>query len=204
MIGIVDYGSGNVRAIYNIYHALDVPCCVVRTPDEVRAAERLVLPGVGAFDQAVAELERSGIRQVLDERVLRAKVPILGICVGMQLFAKNSEEGVRPGLGWIDARVRRFQPPEGAARFDLPHMGWNDVAPADAHPLLAGIELDGGCYFLHSYFVECARQENVLARTTYGASFASAVRADNILGVQFHPEKSHAAGTGLLRNFASF
>jgi imidazole glycerol-phosphate synthase subunit HisH len=202
MIGIIDYGSGNVRAIYNIYHALDIPCTVVRTAAEVRAADRLVLPGVGAFDQAVAELERSGIRQALDERVLGAKIPILGICVGMQLLAKASEEGERQGLGWLDARVRRFQRPEGAARLDLPHMGWNDVTPTEEHPLFAGIELDGGYYFLHSYYFDTARDEDVLARTTYGAPFACAVHSGNILGVQFHPEKSHDAGTGLLRNFA--
>lgn len=202
MIGIVDYGSGNVRAIWNIYHALDVPCSVVRSPAEVRAAERLVLPGVGAFDHAVAELERSGVRAALDERVLGDRVPLLGICVGMQLLGRASEEGVRPGLGWIDAEVRRFRRPEGVARLDLPHMGWNDVAPTREHPLFRDTDLESGYYFLHSYFVECAREEDVLARTTYGAPFACALQRGNIHGVQFHPEKSHEAGVGLLRNFA--
>jgi len=202
MIGIVDYGSGNVRAIWNIYHALDVPCAVVRTPAEVRAAERLVLPGVGAFDHAVAELERSGVRAALDERVLGDRVPLLGICVGMQLLGRASEEGVRPGLGWIDAEVRRFRRPEDVARLDLPHMGWNDVAPTREHPLFQDLDLASGYYFLHSYFVACAREEDVLARTTYGVPFACAVHQGNIHGVQFHPEKSHEAGIGLLRNFA--
>jgi glutamine amidotransferase len=202
MIGIIDYGSGNVRAIVNIYRALDIPCTVVRTPDEVRAVERLVLPGVGAFDQAVLDLGRSGIREVLDERVLREGTLLLGICVGMQLLARTSEEGREPGLGWIDAHVRRFQRPEGMARLDLPHMGWNDVVPTRAHPLFDGIDLETGYYFLHSYYVDCAREEDVLARTTYGAPFACAVHHGNVHGVQFHPEKSHEAGIGLLRNFA--
>lgn len=202
MIGIVDYGSGNVRAVWNIYHALDVPCTVVRTPAEVHAAERLVLPGVGTFDHAVAELERSGVRAALDERVLGARVPLLGICVGMQLIGRTSEEGVRPGLGWIDAAVRLCRRPESAARLDLPHMGWNDVEPTREHPLFRDLDLGSGFYFLHSYHLECAREEDVLARTTYGAPFACAVQRDNILGVQFHPEKSHDAGIGLLRNFA--
>ena len=136
MIGIIDYGSGNVRAIVNIYRSLDVPCTVVRTPDEVRAAERLVLPGVGAFDQAVTELERSGIRQALDEQVLARHVPILGICVGMQLLAKDSEEGTRPGLGWIDAHVRRFVRPEGRWRPGGCGKATHEGAPA--HRLVAG------------------------------------------------------------------
>jgi glutamine amidotransferase len=198
MIGIVDYGSGTM----NIYGALDIPCRVVRSAAELAAADRLILPGVGAFDQAVDELDQSGIRAALESRVRGDGVPLLGICVGMQLLAKGSEEGVKPGLGWLDAMVRRFERPADQPGLDLPHMGWNDVAPTRTDPLFNELDLSTGFYFLHSYYMHCDHAPDVLAETTYGATFACAVQSGRIYGVQFHPEKSHETGIGVLRNFA--
>lgn len=202
MIAIVNYGSGNIQAICNIYGRLGVPFVVASTPSEVRAGEKIVLPGVGAFDQAMSELERSGLRAALDERVLNDRRPILGICVGMQLLAQSSEEGVMPGLGWIAGRVRKFDRTRFAGASRLPHMGWNTVTPTRENGLLRGIDLSRGFYFLHSYYFSCDDPADELARTDYGGEYACAVNRGNVYGVQFHPEKSHQAGIQLLKNFA--
>jgi glutamine amidotransferase len=202
MIGIVSYGSGNIQAIANIYGRLNVPFSIVSTPEELRRASKILLPGVGAFDQAMHELEASGLRRALDERVLEEKTPILGICVGMQLLARSSEEGEAPGLGWIDGVVRRFDDETFHQATHLPHMGWNTVAPTQPSRLFADVDLRRGYYFLHSYYFAPDRAEDVLAETEYGAPFACAVHRENIFGVQFHPEKSHHAGVQLLKNFA--
>lgn len=205
MIGLVDYGSGNIQAIANIYSRLSLPTMIVRTADDLGAATHIVLPGVGAFDQTMGHLEESGLREALTERVVGQGMPFLGICVGMQLLAKRSDEGVRPGLGWIDAEVRRFEHARFASleqRTHLPHMGWNDVALVHPHPLFAGLETDASFYFLHSYYMQCARREDVLAEADYGGAFSCAVQSGNIHGVQFHPEKSHQGGIRLLKNFA--
>lgn len=204
-VGLVDYGSGNIQAIANIYGRLGVPVTFVRAPADLAGATHVVLPGVGAFDQAMGHLEASGLRDALTERVVRGGAPFLGICVGMQLLARGSEEGTRAGLGWIDASVERFDHARFAGlaqRTHLPHMGWNDAVAARPHPLLAGLEPSAAFYFLHSYFVRCDRREDVLADADYGGAFACAVQAGNIHGVQFHPEKSHQAGIRLLENFA--
>lgn len=203
MIAVVNYGSGNIRALCNIYHRLGIPFIVATTPAELRRGERIILPGVGAFDQAMGELERSGLRAALDECVLRERRPILGICVGMQLLAHRSEEGVLPGLGWIDGVVRRFEDSRFNQRTRLPHMGWNTAEPTRPTSLFQGIDLERGFYFLHSYYFSCATGGDELARTNYGGPYASAVNRENIFGVQFHPEKSHHAGVQLLKNFAA-
>ena len=202
MIAIVNYGSGNLQAIANIYGRLNVPFVIASTPGELDGADRILLPGVGAFDQAMEELERSGMRRALDRAVCEEKRPILGICVGMQLLARSSEEGTAAGLGWIDGVVRRFDPAVMAESTLLPHMGWNTVEPTEPHPLFAGVDLSTGYYFLHSYYFECADRSNVLGVTDYGLPFTSVVHRDNVFGVQFHPEKSHHAGIQLLKNFA--
>lgn len=201
MIAIVDYGLGNVQAFLNVYKRLNVPARRVTTGEEMAGATKVILPGVGAFDHAMERLESSGMREVLDELVLRKKTPILGVCVGMQILAKSSDEGRLPGLGWLDGHVRTFT--DGDQNLPLPHMGWNDV-DAGANPLFKGLETDAKFYFLHSYYFECVHQENVSATSTYGREFSSAVSAGNIHGVQFHPEKSHHFGIRLLRNFAEF
>ncbi len=202
MIAIVNYGSGNIQAIANIYSRLNVPYAIASTPAELDAADRILLPGVGAFDQAMRELEASGLRTALDRKVLDDGVPILGICVGMQLLAKRSEEGELPGLGWIDGVVRRFDEAQFHQATHLPHMGWNTVTPVRESPLFREVDLTTGYYFLHSYYFACEQPVDELARTEYGAPFTSAVQRDHISGVQFHPEKSHRAGVQLLKNFA--
>jgi glutamine amidotransferase len=202
VIAIVNYGSGNIRAIANIYHRLHVPFTIAATPAELAGADRIILPGVGAFDQAMNALDQSGMSDALDTAVLEEKRPILGICVGMQLLGKTSEEGTARGLGWIDAAVRRFDPAAATPPLQLPHMGWNSVAPVDANGLFAEVEPNRGFYFLHSYHVVCHDPADRLAATDYGAPFTSAVRRGNVYGVQFHPEKSHENGVQLLRNFA--
>lgn len=202
MITIVNYGSGNIQAICNIYKRLGVVHTVASRPDEVAAGDRIILPGVGAFDQAMGELDRSGLREALDECVLGGGRPILGICVGMQLLAGSSEEGVRPGLGWIKGRVRRFDPAQFRQATSLPHMGWNTAVPTRPGGLFREVDLDKGFYFLHSYYFSCDDPADELAHTDYGGRYASAVNRRNVFGAQFHPEKSHQNGIQLLRNFA--
>lgn len=203
MIAIVDYGCGNIKAFANIYRRLAVPFMIARTGADLRAATRVILPGVGAFDHAMQRLEASGMRQILSEMVLARAVPVLGVCVGMQIFADCSEEGDLPGLGWIEGVVRKFDRARLTQACRLPHMGWNDVFVAKAGAALREVLDDGRFYFLHSYHFECRRVEDVLAVTDYGGPFASAVNRRNIFGVQFHPEKSHEWGIRLLRKFAS-
>jgi glutamine amidotransferase len=202
VIAIVDYGVGNVAAIGNIYKRLDIAAKLAGTVDELAEADRIVLPGVGSFDWAMERLNRSGLRPALERAVLDERKPILGICVGMQMLARRSEEGRLPGFGWIDGRVVRFEPRRGGKRTQLPHMGWNDVEPVDSVDLFADLVVDVRFYFLHSYHFEAADPANVLAVTDYNGRFVSAVRSANIYGVQFHPEKSHLWGVQLLKNFA--
>lgn len=201
MIGIVDYGLGNVRAFENIYRRLGIAAGPVRTVAELSAATRLILPGVGAFDWAMSRLTESGMTEALNDRVLSDGVPILGICVGMQIMAHTSDEGHAAGLGWIPGRVERFRDEWFDTRTHLPHMGWNNVELAGAPSLFNGI-LEPRFYFLHSYFFRPADESHVVGRTDYGQVFASALRRGNIWATQFHPEKSHDWGVGLLRNFA--
>jgi glutamine amidotransferase len=202
MITIVDYGLGNIAAFANLYRRLNIPVTIAKTADELKGADKIVLPGVGHFDHAMELLEGSGMRETLDALVLRERVPVLGICVGMQILARTSDEGKLPGLGWIKADVRWFKSIGGTNSMPLPHMGWNDVKPLMPSKLFSQLETEARFYFLHSYYIECDRDEDVLAVCNYGADFACAVHAGNIYGVQFHPEKSHRFGTCLLKNFA--
>ena len=201
MISIVNYGLGNIHAIANIYKRLNIAVSIASTPDELRAAKRIILPGVGAFDWAMTRLNESGMRNVLEELVVSKGKPILGICVGMQMMAHKSDEGVLKGLGWIDGEVKKFDISAFKQRTHLPHMGWNNVIPTKSSRLFLNLDNDPLFYFLHSYYFVCSKEEDVLAVTEYGENFASTVNSDNVFGVQFHPEKSHQWGIQLLKNF---
>jgi len=202
MIAVLNYGLGNIQAFVNIYSRLGIPVSVAHAPEELLEARKIILPGVGAFDWAMDRLNRSGLRAALEEAVLGRQVPVLGICVGMQMMAQGSEEGVAPGLGWIPGYVRRFEESRLAGATRLPHMGWNDVLPRHDHPLWAGLE-SPRFYFLHSYFFAQTEDSDIFGTTDYGGNFTSVVGRKNILGVQFHPEKSHNWGVNLLNNFAA-
>jgi glutamine amidotransferase len=202
MITIIDYGLGNVLACVNVYKRLNIPVTVAKCADDLSQASKLILPGVGSFDHAIQQFDQSGMRQTVEQLVLRQGMPVLGICVGMQMLAASSDEGVLPGLGWIDGKVKRFNVATMSRGTYLPHMGWNDVKPVVDGGLFKDMELDARFYFLHSYYFECHQQADVLAVTDYGRLFSCAVRHDNVYGVQFHPEKSHHFGSQLLKNFA--
>jgi len=203
MIAIVNYGLGNIQAFANIYKRSNIPVRIASSHEELVTADRIILPGVGAFDWAMTKLNESGMRDVLDELVIGKKRPVLGICVGMQMMAKRSDEGKLAGLGWIDAEVRKFDLSNMTQKTRLPHMGWNDVAPCKKNGLFEGLESGARFYFLHSYYFLPQNQDNVLAVTNYNGPYASAVHDGNVFGVQFHPEKSHQWGIRLLKNFAN-
>ncbi len=202
MIGIIDYGLGNVMAFVNVYRKLNIPVLVVRSARELSDVDRVILPGVGAFDYAFERLELSGMRQALTEIVQERKAPVLGVCVGMQMLASFSEEGRHPGFGWIDGEVKKIDFSHQGRDVRVPHMGWNDVKPIVANGLFHSLERGARFYFLHSFYFRCRRPEDIAALTDYGREFPSAVRSGNVYGVQFHPEKSHHWGTQLLGNFA--
>ena len=202
MIKIVDYGLGNIQAFVNVYRRLHIQVEVARTPDELKGASKIILPGVGAFDHAIEKLNDSGMRDVLEKLVLVDKVPVLGICVGMQILASSSDEGSLPGLGWVPGRVKAFSQVEGFENIAVPHMGWNDVSPLVDSILFKGMEDSASFYFLHSFFYECDNELNISATSQYNMKFTCAVNEGNVYGVQFHPEKSHHCGVGLLKNFA--
>ena len=204
MISIINYGLGNILAFVNIYKRLNIPVSVVTTPGQLLHAKKIVLPGVGSFDWAMSRLNQSGLREVLDTLVLQKQIPVIGVCVGMQMMANRSDEGESEGLGWIDADVKRFDVTRFAQATHLPHMGWNDVTPVKESPLFAGLERDARFYFLHSYYFAHKKEEHVLAQTDYSGLFTSAAHRGNIYGVQFHPEKSHHCGVRLLKNFSKF
>lgn len=203
MITIIDYGVGNIFAFQNVYKRLNIPTKIAKTSEDLDGAEKLILPGVGAFDYAMDRLIASGMRAKLDELVLDHKIPVIGICVGMQMMGNCSDEGISEGLKWIDASILKFDEQLIEQRTKLPHMGWNDVSPKKSHLLFKGLEEKAIFYFLHSYYFKCNNPENILATSDYGISFSSAVNSNNIYGIQFHPEKSHQYGEKLLHNFAN-
>jgi imidazole glycerol-phosphate synthase subunit HisH len=201
MITIVNYGLGNVQAFANIYNRLGIPVRFATTTSELKTAERVILPGVGAFDWAMKRLAESGMRECLDDLVLGQEVPVLGVCVGMQMMARTSDEGTVQGLGWVPAVVRRLDGSRCEQKMQVPHMGWNDVVPTQMHPLFR--ELSGSqFYFLHSYHFQPDTEDVRIATANYMGQFTAAVGRGRICGVQFHPEKSHKWGVQLLRNFA--
>lgn len=203
MIVIIDYGMGNVGSILNMLRRIGAAAQVSSKPGEIDKADKLILPGVGTFDHGMANLSERGLIPLLNNKVLEQKCPVLGICLGMQLLSKTSEEGVLPGLGWIDAATRRFCFDEKSAHLKIPHMGWDVVKPMNGgKPLFEGFDAPPRFYFVHSYHVCCSKSEDVLGTSFYGYEFTAAVRRGNVMGTQFHPEKSHKFGMRLLRNFA--
>ena len=201
MITVIDYNMGNVGSIANMIAKLGGKATLTSDPALLRSADKLILPGVGHFDRGMANLAELGIAPVLAERVVGARVPVLGICLGMQLMCRASQEGDCKGLGWIDADVVRFDPAAHPG-MKVPHMGWNVARPVKESPLLALAPPEPQrFYFVHSYHVECRDPADVLAVTNYEGEFCSAVQHENIWGVQFHPEKSHAFGMELFRRF---
>ncbi|MFW0737284.1 imidazole glycerol phosphate synthase subunit HisH [Flavobacterium sp. T12S277] len=202
MITIVDYGVGNINAFVNVYKRVNVPTKIAKTANDLEGAQKIILPGVGHFDHAMSELIKSGMREKLDELVKEKKIPVIGICVGMQMMGNSSDEGKLEGLGWIDASIRKFDETKIKQVTRLPHMGWNDVSPVISNPLFDGLEKDALFYFLHSYYFECNNKNDVLATSDYGGEFACAAHHENVYGIQFHPEKSHHYGETLLHNFA--
>ena len=201
MITIVNYGMGNLGSMLNMFKRLGEKACIESDPAILKNATKLVLPGVGAFDAAMARINgTSGLREVLGHKVLTERTPVLGVCLGMQLLTRASEEGALPGLGWIAGRTTRFPKMEG---LKVPHMGWNVSLPCSSSLLTKDVGAEPRYYFVHSYYVQVDDPANSLMRTHYGIDFDSAIGRDNIYGVQFHPEKSHRFGMQILKNFAA-
>jgi glutamine amidotransferase len=201
MIAVVDYDVGNVGAIANMMRRLGHQCVITADEAVLERADRIILPGNGAFDACMRNLDRSGLRPALERRVLQERVPLLGICVGAQMLGHSSAEGQLRGLGWLDMRVERF--PDSAA-LRVPHMGWNTVRRVGGtHPLGAALDGEVRFYFVHSYYMSAADPSDVIGTCTYGVEFAAVVGRGNIVGTQFHPEKSHRFGKKLLAAFAA-
>jgi len=202
VICVVDYGVGNIQAFLNVFKRLGIDARRVDTPDDLAEATRIILPGVGQFDHAMRRLNDSGMRPKLEERVLASQVPVLGICVGMQMLASGSEEGSLPGLNWVPGYVRSFSSQHQIRSLPLPHMGWNELCVRGNSTLLSkGLKDAPQFYFLHSYFFEAADRQDVAATASYGFDFDAVVSRGHIYGVQCHPEKSHHWGEQLLSNF---
>lgn len=199
MLVIVDYGAGNLLSIKNMMKKVGVEVHISSSVKDIANAAKLILPGVGAFDYGMQQLHDSGLIEVLNEKVLVQKTPVLGICLGMQLLTKSSGEGKMPGLGWIDANTVRFRM-EDHPGLKIPNMGWLDVQTKRPSRLLENLQ-ESRFYFVHSYHVECKDQGDVILASEYGYEFVCGVEHGNIVGVQFHPEKSHKYGMQLLKNF---
>jgi len=201
MIAIIDYNMGNVASIENILRKIGVESTITSDPSVIRQVDKIILPGVGSFDYGMKNLNDFGIIEILKEKVVKSNTKLLGICLGMQLLTKDSEEGNLPGLGFIDAHTKKFQSECCSKKLRIPHMGWNYIYPKSHDGLFKNSLENMRFYFVHSYYVECQNEENVLAETEYGNKFTSAIGKGNIMGVQFHPEKSHKFGMNLLKNF---
>lgn len=202
MIHIIDYGVGNIQAFLNCFKRLGISATRVNTPESLKGATHLILPGVGAFDHAMTLFNNCGLRDTVENLVLIEKVPVLGICVGMQMLATSSEEGNLAGLNWIPGTVKAFSSNPASQCLPMPHMGWNDITALHKHALLDEIGLAPKFYFLHSYYYDCTNKEHVTASAQYGFDFDCVVSNENIYGIQCHPEKSHSFGSLLLKNFS--
>jgi glutamine amidotransferase len=203
MIVIIDYGMGNLRSVLKTCMRLGIEATISSDPHEILVADKLILPGVGHFKQGMNNLRATGIQGILNQKVIAQKTPILGICLGFQLFSNHSEEGDADGLGWINADTKKILfDTDVPLRFRVPHMGWNTLQQEGCSELLSEISANDIFYFVHSYHLVCKNNEDVIATTDYGIRFVSAIQKGNIFGTQFHPEKSHAAGLKILRRFS--
>lgn len=202
MIVIIDYGVGNLRSILTKFERMKIAAMVSSQETDIARADRLVLPGVGHFGAGMANLRRSGLIPLIEDMVFERRTPLLGICLGMQMLTRGSEESGEPGLGWIAGAARKFAFPEGDRRLRVPHMGWNRIAVRHPSALTDGLPADARFYFAHSYYVATDAPSDVVATTWYGADFASVIQHGYICGTQFHPEKSHQAGLRVIYNFA--
>ncbi len=196
---IVDYGLGNLGSILNMFKRIGVEARITSNSNEIAEADKILLPGVGAFDNAMTRINESGLKEVLNTKAKVDKVPIFGICLGMQLLTRGSDEGVLAGLGWIDADTIKFPVMEG---LKVPHMGWNMVIPSTPSKLTQSLPEESRFYFVHSYYVKVDKPENSILKANYGIEFDAAIQNENIYGAQFHPEKSHKFGMQLLKNFS--
>jgi len=204
MIVIVDYGVGNLRSILSKFERMKIEASISDRADDIKQADKLVLPGIGHFGAGMTNLINSGLIPLLEDRVLGRKTPLLGICLGMQMLMNGSEESPVPGLGWVPGVTRKFVFPEKSRDFRVPHMGWNTFMPENPSPLLTDIAPDARFYFAHSYFVTPDDPGIAVATTWYGSPFTSMLQQENLYGAQFHPEKSHQAGLQIIRNFALY
>ena len=199
MIHIIDYGAGNLGSMRNMFKRIGADISIESDPQKLANANKLVLPGVGSFDAAMSRINSTyGLRELLEKKANIEKIPILGVCLGMQLLTNSSEEGNLPGLEWIKAKTLRFPKRDG---IKVPHMGWNVASPSKDSPLLANVGLEPRYYFVHSFCVQVEDKDQAIMTTDYGWKFDSAIAKENIYGVQFHPEKSHRFGMQILRNF---
>lgn len=201
MITIVDYGMGNLGSLSNMFKRIGIESEITSDHQKLLDAKKMLLPGVGAFDAAMERINEGGFREILDRKALEEKIPVLGICLGMQLLTNSSEEGKLPGLGWIPAKTTKFSFPKDS-KLKVPHMGWNLVHEKNPSPLTSDLPPEPRFYFVHSYFVQAEDSGHVLATTIHGVEFNSIIQKENIYGAQFHPEKSHKFGMKLLENFA--
>ena len=201
MITVINYGLGNINAIKRVYNNLNIPVKIATKVNDLENSEKYILPGVGAFDYAMQKLNESGLKDVLSDKIINDKKHILGICVGMQIMAKSSDEGNLPGLGWLDAKVKKLDNINDG-KLSIPHMGWNNIIPNKTSSILNGLNTKSNFYFLHSYYLETHLSDIIIAKANYGSDFICAVNQKNIFGVQFHPEKSHNQGIELLKNFS--
>ena len=201
MIGLISYGLGNIKAFENIYKKLNIPCMRVKNPSDLEKVEKLILPGVGSFDNAMSKLIKSNLLDTINHKVKDEKIPILGVCVGMQIMSESSEEGALKGLGWIKGRVKKFKPSSFKSKPFNPHMGWNSISPRNESVIFNNIH-SLKFYFLHSYYLDPELNSNIISSTIYGLDFCSAINQENVWATQFHPEKSHDSGIKLLENFS--
>ncbi len=202
MIAILDYGIGNVSSIFNMLKKIGQQSVITRDKGVISEASKIILPGIGAFDHCMQQFNASGLRSIIEDKVVAQRVPLLGVCVGCQMLVEQSEEGIEKGLGWIRGKVVRFRKEALPADYKIPHMSWSDVSPVHDQPLYRGIS-DPRFYFVHSFHVQTENVSEITATANYGYEFTASIGNSHIQGVQFHPEKSHKFGMKLYENFAN-